>query len=224
MRKFNWTPLLICWATSTIIAFFMGLIGLGGWEHGLLISTICFVIGGMALLAMRLQWKPPVKLSEDSEEFEAIKAMWFEEAKKVTPKTLPRFIDMLIHGYEHDYGTICHAMSAAALAGAYALEHSPQGGITGFQSGFVMWGFLRNWLSVDGPLSLIQWRNLLYPQHVKDFPITIMDQETMDYLQAEAKKLLADPENGDGFTHPEVKAHWERLAAGQPPEGLKVVA
>ena len=41
---------------------------------------------------------------------------------------------------QHDYGTVCHALAAVALAGAYKANRD-WAGITGFQSGFVMWSW-----------------------------------------------------------------------------------
>ena len=52
---------------------------------------------------------------------------WFEEARKQTVDTLPEFVRHLVEDYEHDYGTICHAITAAGLAGMYAVENSQTG-------------------------------------------------------------------------------------------------
>ena len=41
---------------------------------------------------------------------------WYDQAKKVTTLTLPAFIKHLTKDYEHDYGTIAHAVTAAGLA------------------------------------------------------------------------------------------------------------
>lgn len=63
---------------------------------------------------------------------------WYEEAKKQTLNTLPAFVSNLVENYSHDYGTICHAITAAALGAANAVEESPEGGITGFQANCIM--------------------------------------------------------------------------------------
>ena len=70
---------------------------------------------------------------------------WYKQAKEQTLETLPAFLNHLINDYGHDYGTICHAIAAGAIGAAYALERSPQGGITGFQAGCIMWCFIRHW-------------------------------------------------------------------------------
>ena len=44
---------------------------------------------------------------------------WFAKAKKIESKEqLIAFAEELFENYDHDYGTVCHAVSALALAGA----------------------------------------------------------------------------------------------------------
>lgn len=69
----------------------------------------------------------PESITED----DGIHNGWYEEAKQHTTKTLPVFIQHLTEDYRHDYGTICHAVAAAALAAAHAVDHAPCGGVTG---------------------------------------------------------------------------------------------
>lgn len=53
---------------------------------------------------------------------------WYKEASEMTLENLPEFLRKLTEDYSHDYGTICHAISAAAAAAAWAVEKSPCGG------------------------------------------------------------------------------------------------
>lgn len=64
---------------------------------------------------------------------------WFDQARNQTLETLPKFTDQIMNSH-HDYNSVVHAIAACALATAYACDHSSNGGITGFQAGFVMWG------------------------------------------------------------------------------------
>jgi hypothetical protein len=146
---------------------------------------------------------------------------WYKEAKDITEETLPEFIRHLSHDYHHDYGTICHAISAGALAAAWAVEHSPYGGITGFQAGAVMWGFVAEWLHYkDEPMKFIKYREMLFPQYKQEF--TCISKETWDWLQKEAKSLLeTNGSNGVGL-HPNVRAHLERVVSGEVPFGYRV--
>lgn len=70
---------------------------------------------------------------------------WFKAAKEQTLETLPSFMNHILNDYTHDYGTICHALTACAIGAAYAGDKSKQGGITGFQAGCIMWDFIRHW-------------------------------------------------------------------------------
>jgi hypothetical protein len=145
---------------------------------------------------------------------------WFKRAAdpSMTLETLSEFLRELTEDYEHDYGTICHAITAAALAAARAVDRSPTGGITGFQAGCVMWGFISEWQHLQGePLRLVKFQNMLYPQYENDFGRTI-SKNTWDWLQKRALELLAENDRGN----PEVRAHWQSIADGKVPFGYRV--
>lgn len=146
---------------------------------------------------------------------------WFEQARKQTLKTLPDFINHVMNDFSHDYGTVCHAVAACALAAAWAANNEPNGGITGFQAGFVMWDFIKQWSfpSNEIGLKIIDYDNLLYPQYEFKFYKTL-SKDTWVKLQGKAKKLLA--EKGD-YVHPDVAAHWKSIAAGVIPFGYSII-
>jgi len=100
---------------------------------------------------------------------------WYEDAKKVSMGELTEFLRHLLEDYSHDYGTICHALAAGAIATASAMNKAPQGGITGFQAGAVMWGFIGHWNyeSNKTGLRIIDYDNFLYPQYRNRFQKTI---------------------------------------------------
>lgn len=152
------------------------------------------------------------KITEES----GIHKTWYLEAEKQTLETLPAFLDKLATAYEHDYGTICHAMSAGAVAVCRALNASPQGGITGFQASCVMWGFITNWMHKDGPMSLVEYEWLLYPQYKTRF--TRISKDTFSWIQEKAKENLKNKTDAV----PNVISHWEAIAAGHVPFGLTV--
>lgn len=142
---------------------------------------------------------------------------WFQEAKKQTRDTLGQFIDHLMTDYQHDYGTICHAIAAAALAATYAADNSPQGGITGFQAGFIMWDFIKQWMYPTNTcgLKIVDYDNMLYPQYERHFDKTI-PSHTWELLQAQAKELLKTEAHD---AHNEVYKYWQSIANGQVPFG-----
>jgi hypothetical protein len=143
---------------------------------------------------------------------------WYEEASKQTLESLPEFLSHLANNYVHDYGTICHAVAASALAAAYAMNASPAGGITGFQAGCIMWEFIQKWMNYKSPLKLIDYGNMLYPQYKNKFDKTI-SKETWEYLQKEASKLLAE---SNEITSPNVINHWKAITEGVIPFGYRL--
>ncbi|RLC82411.1 MAG: hypothetical protein DRJ03_19095 [Chloroflexi bacterium] len=143
---------------------------------------------------------------------------WYEEAKNMTMDKLPEFLRRLTEDYGHDYGTICHAISAAAIGAAWATERTPQGGITGFQAGCIMWGFIQHWMSYkDQPLRLVKYEDMLYPQYRDAFEKTI-SQDTWDWLQQEAATQMQK----SGSVSKNVRAHWESIIAGTVPFGYTI--
>jgi len=162
------------------------------------------------------------RMREPVKEEQGIHKKWYEEAKKMTLKDLPKFIEKLDEMYEHDYGTVCHSIAAAALATANAMNRGKgsRGGITGFQSGAVMWQFITGWglYEKDAPLHIIDYNDMLYPQSVGKF--TEISADTWEHLQKEAKTRLK--EDKDKSAHPNVRAHWQLIIDGVVPFGYKI--
>ncbi len=157
-----------------------------------------------------------IKVTEES----GIHKEWMERAKKISStKELADFVDELLNKYSHDYGTICHAIAAAAIAGANCVEKSPQGGITGFQAGCVMWQIIGGWGSFDkGPKQMVQWYHLLYPQYDAELPRTI-SAEAFKEVVKEAKKIL--PTLGDTASIT-VLGRMKLIAEGILPNGMEL--
>ena len=149
---------------------------------------------------------------------------WFEQAREQKLETLPEFMNRILNDYRHDYGTICHAISACALAAAWAADSSEQGGITGFQSGAVMWDFVRQWAYKNNKtaLRIINYDNMLYPQYKDDFEGRTIYQSTWEALQNEAKRLLDGIDSGEGSAADPVIAHWKDIVNGVVPFGYKI--
>jgi hypothetical protein len=145
---------------------------------------------------------------------------WYKEAKEQTLETLPAFMKKLSEEFEHDYGTICHALAASAIASAWAMNRTEQGGITGFQGGAVMWEFIKNW-GYGGelkPLRLFDYSNMLYPQYEQYFEKNI-SEDTWNWLQAQATEKL----NGNNAISASVRVHLESIVNGVVPFGYSVI-
>lgn len=146
---------------------------------------------------------------------------WYEEARDMTPEKLPEFIRKLTQDYKHDYGTICHAVTAAAIGAAWSIDHSPEGGITGFQAGCIMWEFIRKWMDKQGPLRLVDFDDMLYPQYDHKFQKTI-DSDTWEWLQEQAKVRMYDCEISNSSASKSVRDHWQSIMDGKVPFGYTV--
>ncbi len=155
-------------------------------------------------------------MTNEAEQENQLRTEWNTEARAQTLETLPGFLSKLAER-EHDYGTICLAVTAAAVGAASAMDRSPRGGITGFQASIIFWEFFRAWMQEEGPVSLRRWEHMLFPQYADRFEKTI-PRETWEWLQAEARKRI------DRRTqmHPDVKLHMADIAAGFVPFGYEV--
>ena len=145
---------------------------------------------------------------------------WFAEACKMKEEELSDFFARIVHGYNHDYGTACHAVAACALAAAWAACGDNDIGLSGFQAGFVMWDFIRNWTKTANKcgLKLVDYDDFLYPQYWYKYEKTI-SRDIWEGIQQEAKHRLET----EGNVHPEVLNHWRKIAEGIVPFGYKVV-
>lgn len=150
---------------------------------------------------------------------------WFDDAEKQTIKTLPSFVKHVMNDYIHDYGTVCHAIGACAVATAYACTkmYGAHGGITGFQAGFVMWSFVKGWYYRNNKcgLKILDYDKLLYPQYCDRFEKTI-ESEQWEAIREEAKHLIQVAEETNDPPHERVLAHWKSIAVGNLPFGFRV--
>lgn len=122
-----------------------------------------------------------------------IQEEWYKEARDMTIDKLPDFLNKLTDQYHHDYGTICHAVAAAAIGAAWAVEKSPAGGITGFQAGAIMWEFIRQWnfsYNKTG-LRIIDYDNFLYPQYAEKFD-KVLSADVWKAIQKEARAKVEE--------------------------------
>jgi hypothetical protein len=153
----------------------------------------------------------------DEEQHRDVINSWKEDAAKCrTVDDACAFAHRLLNDYHHDYGTICHALAAGASAMAWGMN-GESGGITGFQSGFVFWGFYRNWMGEEGPARLVKYYDLLYPQY--DNTYGTITPETRDELIKHAKELL---DEGTDMVSPMVLKRWNLIASGKLPSFVRV--
>jgi hypothetical protein len=98
------------------------------------------------------------------------------------------------------------------------MNSTPQGGITGFQAGCIMWQFIRHWMHIEGPVRLMQYEDMLYPQYEEKF--RTIDANTWEELQKQARKKIEEHPDA----HADVLAHWKKVAQGSIPFGYSIAA
>jgi len=163
--------------------------------------------------------KPPAGKMDISEE-DGVHEEWYKDVADLkTPEDLMVFMQNLDDNYHHDYGTICHAIAASGLGAMKVADHHwKQGGITGFQASCIMWEVLKHWLHEKGPLRLVRYEKMLYPQYADKFGLTI-SKHAWEWLQEHAEKRLGED---DSPVNENVKNHWASIIAGVVPFGYKV--
>lgn len=141
---------------------------------------------------------------------------WKTQAKEQTVETIGEFVRHLAEDYDHDYGTIVHAITSAMIAVGTAIDRSKQGGITGFQASCIPWPIIREYMGVKGESGarIVNYDDLLYPQHEHKF--NQISQDCWDKIQFRAQENLKDKPDA----HPNVRAHWESLVEGKIPFGF----
>lgn len=151
-------------------------------------------------------------------EFELRDAL-VEKRKEIKSfEDLTGFLKHVTENRNGGYGEAPRAISQASLAVAWYL--ASEFGITGFQAGFVMWDFIRDWSFPTNKcgMKIVDYDNMLYPQYDDKFDKTI-SRNTWKAIQEEAAARLAEK---DRMVHPQVTAHWQSIVDGVVPFGYEV--
>lgn len=154
---------------------------------------------------------------ENDREFE-VKEQLEKERKDI--KSFDDLVDFLQRVKDNcntGYGTAPRAIAQAALAVAWYL--ASDFGITGFQAGFVMWEFIRDWQYSNNEcgMKIVNYDDMLYPQCDYKFD-KVISKDTFEALQKKAKKNLEECD----YAHPNVINHWKSIASGNVPFGYAV--
>ena len=115
-----------------------------------------------------------------------------------------------VAGRRHDYGTCVYAMSIAAEAAFNLVAHKL--GVTGFQSSCADMDIIRRTRGYKSGFAIVNYDDLLYPQYREKFDQFQWDNLIRDNKE-HLKKLATAALKKSGAVHPDIKAHWERLAA-----------
>ena len=133
-----------------------------------------------------------------------------EALRPENTQELKEYIDVLL-SMKHDYGTAVYAMSLAATAAFYLVAH--QLGVSGFQASIADLDVLRRTRDLPGPVLVSNGANLLYPQYDLRAVFEGFLKDCEQWLVKEARKNLEEYAKGGLTVHPNVLAHWKKLAA-----------
>jgi len=123
-----------------------------------------------------------------------------------TKEQLIEYVESLVNR-QHEYGTCCYALSMAAEAAFNYVAHHL--GVTGFQSSIADLDFIRRTRRIKGPFMILKGEDALYPQYNLVDKVLESLENWKPWLKEEAVNKLAEKNE---HTHPEVIAHWKRLA------------
>lgn len=134
--------------------------------------------------------------------------------------------DILLDGTNHDGGEDGYNRSAGALEKAPAAAFNAFAsmlGVSGFQASWAALAFYGDVMHVDGPYTIVQLQDALYPQYDLPGRLARFLDENKAWLAEEAQKKLDAYESRPSFTsddgtqlptvHPDVVAHWRKLVA-----------
>lgn len=131
------------------------------------------------------------------------------EAEAANPKTIGELSDYIeaMVKREHDYGTCVYAMSLAATATFNYVASQLR--VSVFQANGADLDILRRTRRINGPFMLIKGIDMLYPQYDLGANLKEAIAEWSPWAADEARKLL---ESNSTTAHPDVVAHWRKLA------------
>ena len=147
-------------------------------------------------------------------EFEAKEILEKERKNNKSIDDIMNYIQNVRDNYDIGYEKDQKEIEQDALATSYYMEE--MFGITGFQAGFVMWDFIKDW-SFRGNkcgLKIVNYDDMLYPQYNHKFQKTI-SKDTFEALQKAAEDNLKK----GGYANPNVIKHWKSIVDGNVPFG-----
>jgi hypothetical protein len=161
-------------------------------------------------------------IEEDRKRFtEKLRNKWKSAAKecRMDDGSLVKFMNELVK-FDHTYSSAPYAMACAALAAAWAIEHSPGGGMTGFQWGHGAMRALQllNYENNKLGIRVQNYDNILYPQYEHMFTGLEIDEKHAEEIKKAAEQKLKESPNANE----NVLNWWKALADGWLPQWIHV--
>ena len=146
---------------------------------------------------------------------------WYAKARNINnPDELAEFARYLFCKQEHTYDSAVHAVSALAIAGAWFGSRIE--GITSFQASYVKFDFIRefNHIGTRVGLKVVDYDDLIYPQHTDDFIGVKIKERIWRSLQQACKRELSNHDSGCWA----VREWWKDVCNGVIPDDIIVVS
>jgi len=127
-----------------------------------------------------------------------------------TPETVEELGEYItsLTNKQNDYGMGVYAVSLSAVA---AYNHvASKLGVTGFMASCADLDIIRRTRGMDGPFMLIKAEDMLYPQYDLHAKLAEAMRNWEGWAADRASELL---KTDNGWAVPDVRAHWEKLAA-----------
>lgn len=141
------------------------------------------------------------------------------ESVEVTnrPETTAELADLIgsLLVFDHDGGEGGYEQSADAMwkATLAAFEYAARKvGATGFQASWAALRFYGEAMGVKGPFIISKVEDALYPQYDLPGQLAKFLEEQRPWLAEQAAQKIVETEGRDSMVHPNVLAHWQRLA------------
>lgn len=142
---------------------------------------------------------------------------WYKQSRKnMNESEMKDFNNQLFNEYDHDYGTLCHAVASSTLAHLNNLLYKE--GMTGMQASFVTWEIINIMFNIKVGAKLTKFDDMLFPQYEDKFKDNTISSYTFNLLQEKAKESLADSEH----MALRVKNHMQSIVDGVVPFGYAI--
>jgi hypothetical protein len=171
------------------------------------------------LQRLRARMKPRAAPTGDER---AMLGAWKDTAGEVVnADDLAEFVKYLARGIRQNGDTVPHALHAVMRAAFVAMSYEARVPLTQVQTDALGWMLVRDFFIVgpNDPLRLVNYAELLNPECADTF--TAIPPTTWERVRENARAMLTHPILAQ-FAGEELRAHWQSVAEGNVPFGLRV--
>ena len=127
---------------------------------------------------------------------------------------LSAFLEELM-SQRHGYSSICEAFILGMQATIKAMDRHDNGGITGFQHGWILGQLLVKEKGIKHGIRIVNYDDFCYPYYEDHFNPKTIPRNIFESIQ---KEVVGRIENSPDV-NPKVMEHWKSIAEGKVPFG-----